>query len=190
MKETWRPIPGYEGYYECSDLGNVRSIDRLIGNRLFKGKILKRLLGSHGYYTVVLSKDGKVKTRTIHSLVMLTFIGPPPEGLEVLHGEGGPADNSLSNLKYGTRSENMHDMRRDGTNFYLNKSRCPRGHLLKCPNLVPSALKKGKRNCLACMNGLAYIKYRKSKGEVFTDRDVIVVTDRYYLQIMGENYEL
>lgn len=79
--EIWKPIKGYEKLYEVSDKGNVRSIDRYcktniknVNKRLIKGKILNKNLKRNGYYTVDLSKDGKVKTTLIHRLVAETFI--------------------------------------------------------------------------------------------------------------------
>lgn len=121
MNEKWKDIPGYEGYYQVSDLGRVRSLDRIIkvtglGERLLKGRILKQHNhGTNKYLMVMLSKEAKHTNRTVHSLVASAFLGLCPGGYEVLHGRGGKLDNRLCNLKYGTRSENQFDRLRDGT---------------------------------------------------------------------------
>jgi hypothetical protein len=65
---------------------------------------------SNGYLTVALNKDGKARSYCVHALVTGAFLGPRPEGLQVLHGPLGPGVNTLGNLRYGTQSENMKDI--------------------------------------------------------------------------------
>lgn len=112
IKEIWKPIPGYENEYSISNLGRVRSEARAIkcsgkvkgtylSNR--KEKILKPGRGSNGYFTVSLRRHN---SRTIHSLLMETFVGKKPKGKEVMHLNDVRDDNRLENLAYGTRSEN------------------------------------------------------------------------------------
>lgn len=99
--EIWKDIPEYEGCYQVSNLGNVKRVN---------GKILKPQ--SHtkfGHLRVGLWKDGKCKYKGVHNLVLLSFIGECPKGMEIRHLNSNPSDNKLSNLKYGTRSENMID---------------------------------------------------------------------------------
>jgi len=115
--EKWRPIPGYEGRYEVSNFGRVKSL---------KGthKFLKPGL-RNGYPSVLLCVGGEKKNRTVHSLVCEAFYGPRPEMHEVMHLDGDKANNRLSNLSYGTSSENQR-MRVDhgtscrGTNHHKN----------------------------------------------------------------------
>lgn len=119
IKETWKEIPGFEGYYEVSDLGRVRSMDREVkcgyGRiRVSIGKILKPGTDVHGRLFVNLSKENKAKPIKIHRLVALAFIGERPTGYQVCHINGNSNDNRLINLKYDTRSENMNDMYRYG----------------------------------------------------------------------------
>lgn len=109
--EQWLPIPGWEGFYEASDLGRIRSVPRY----MCKGCVLKpRALPEKGYLQVGLSRNNKVTMSYVHRLVAATFIGPCPEGLEVLHGDGDPANNVPGNLRYGTHGENGRDMVRHG----------------------------------------------------------------------------
>jgi hypothetical protein len=125
MREVWRPVVGYEGLYEVSDQGRVRSLDRLLpqapgavcsGTRPHRGKVLKLALRPDGYYwTVGLSGHGRRRTRTVHSLVADAFLGPKPPGLFVCHGPAGSRVNTVENLRYGTPAENTADRRRDGT---------------------------------------------------------------------------
>ena len=119
--ERWKWVVGYEGLYEVSDLGRVRSVDRVVkhyrgGPKKLAGKILRfGPSGRAGHLMVSLCKEGVQRKGHIHRLVAVAWIGPCPEGCEVRHGPNGVADNSVSNLSYGTRSENHLDKRRDGT---------------------------------------------------------------------------
>lgn len=118
--EEWKPIPGHFGY-EASDMGRLRSIDRTIvfeayttrcgveraaSVRKFKGRILRPARCASGHWSTPL---GRGSGKFVHVLVMLAFVGPPPEGHEVAHNDGDPSNNSLSNLRYATRSGNMLD---------------------------------------------------------------------------------
>jgi len=123
MQEVWRPVVGYEGLYEVSDQGRVRSLDRAVvqlnrgGNctRLYKGKLLRLVATAKGYMTVCLSKAGKHRTVKTHRLVLEAFVGGPAPGQVCRHGPLGVRCNALNNLSYGTQQENINDRRRDGT---------------------------------------------------------------------------
>lgn len=118
--EIWKDIPGYEGRYQVSDQGRVRSCDRAIefpayttgsgvyrgaSKRVFKGRVLKPGRVKSGHLSLPLGRP--LIGRMVHQLVLLAFVGPCPAGHEVLHLNHDPADNRLSNLRYGTRSENL-----------------------------------------------------------------------------------
>jgi len=119
--EEWRPIEGYEGFYEVSNLGRVRSLDRVVKGcpgqqKPIKGRLLKPLLRSHGYLYVCLCKEGKKKNYFIHRLVAVAFLGQPPEGHVVCHGSKGQQCNKVTNLSWGTYKQNSGpDRVRDGT---------------------------------------------------------------------------
>lgn len=119
-KEQWRDVVGYEGLYQVSNLGRVRSIDRVVPHKRFgtqkrRGRVLSPAsINRCGHVAVVLQREGKSKCRTVHRLVAEAFLGPCPDGCMVLHGANGMSDNSASNLSYGTNSQNQLDRRRDG----------------------------------------------------------------------------
>lgn len=116
MAEIWKDIPGFEGLYQVSDQGRVRSVDRKIPAmsrhgtrhlRTYKGKILRPGRLSSGHLSVVLGHGAAGVT--IHSLVMLAFVGPCPAGTEICHNDRNPENNHLSNLRYDTRASNLKD---------------------------------------------------------------------------------
>lgn len=119
--EEWRAVPGYEGLYEVSDLGRVRSCDRTIMQRSkhgtmhphpIKGRILRPgASGNFGHRTVAL---GRGNSKMVHALVAAAFVGPRPVGLDVCHKNSDGGDNRASNLYYGTRSDNNRDASRNG----------------------------------------------------------------------------
>lgn len=163
--ERWLPFVGYEGLYEVSDMGRVRSIDRVVidttgKTRRLRGRILAQTkLGNTPYLKVVLCRAPSQTTRSVHSLVLEAFVGPRPDGMEACHGFGGQVDNRLVNLRWDTLSENNYDMVRQGTHRAVQKTRCPRGHLLRAPNLTRSFAVKGHRTCLACSRARAVLQY-------------------------------
>lgn len=176
MDEVWKPIAGYEGYYEVSSYGNVRSLDRLdsLGRRR-AGTILKPQNLKSSYGKVDLRRNGTVKQYRVHKLVAITFFGDrSSEGLIVLHGPNGYTDNSVSNLSWGTHSDNEYDKQRDGTSFQVNKTFCPREHSLIFPNLIAN---RKHRACLACSRAKAYHR-------LHPELDLNDLADNYYRKIM------
>lgn len=106
--EIWKDIPGYEGYYQVSNIGRVRSLDRydIIGRRI-KGKFIAFHTHHKGYIKVRLTKNKIKKGKFVHILVATTFIGPIPSGMQCNHKNGKKSDNRPENLEYCTASENM-----------------------------------------------------------------------------------
>lgn len=113
--ETWKPIPGFDGY-EASDLGRVRSVDHVtqqlsrsgaVYYRCTRGKIRALTPNRDGHLII---NFGRVfGTQYVHQLVMLAFVGPPPNGCECCHNDENPSNNQLGNLRYDTRLGNMAD---------------------------------------------------------------------------------
>lgn len=111
--ERWLPIPGYLGLYEVSDLGRVRSLDRLCLGKdgreeVHRGQVLSPQGLKNGYLEVYLCRGAKREHRTIHSLVAEAFLGPRPKGHDILHFDGNRKNNCYTNLGYDTRAENLH----------------------------------------------------------------------------------
>lgn len=152
--EEWRPVPGYEGRYEASDHGNVRSVGFYMrnphGTQTWKpGRTLKPTPHRQGYRMVTLiDESGKRRAIKVPRVVLLTFVGPPPLGKEdALHENDDPTNDHLGNLRWGDQSENSHDSVKNGCHPMTRKQRDRLGHLLVEPNLIPSA---AGRQCLAC----------------------------------------
>lgn len=109
VEENWKPVTtrGYENHYEVSDLGNVRNAKT------------KRILkpGNHpkGYLTLVFSVANARKTVLVHPLVLEAFVGPRPSGYGTRHLDGNRKNNVLTNLVWGTQSENEQDKVNHGT---------------------------------------------------------------------------
>lgn len=155
MNEEWRPVVSYEGWYEVSNRGRVRSINRVgvhpkSGPSKYAGRILKINPRESGHCYVSLARNGLVAVLGVHRLVLEAFVGPCPDGMEGCHNNGDPANNRVENLRWDTHANNMHDVIEHGTSFQAAKTCCPRGHMLIAPNLVPSKAKRGYRECLSC----------------------------------------
>jgi len=121
LKEIWKDVPGYGGLYRVSNLGRVRSLDMEIVRKdgveyTHKGRLLD-LGGKNGnYLRVTLCKDGCKKYLRVHQLVLITFVGPRPDGMEGCHNDGIKTNNKTQNLRWGTPGENAIDKRNHGTN--------------------------------------------------------------------------
>ena len=112
MNEIWKPISGYEGYYEVSNTGKVRSVDRIIIDLNKKeiplhGKELSLGMNNKGYYLVTLSKNNIHKTFLVHQLVAKTFI-PNPDNFSIInHKDENPTNNNVENLEWCTQKYNV-----------------------------------------------------------------------------------
>ena len=113
MKEVWRPVRGYEGLYEVSDLGRVRSLDRVIahvrsafGTCLRRGGIKRQSLDNYGYRTTSVCKEGKEKNLKVHRMVAEAFL-PNPGGLPTVdHINNDKQDNRVANLRWLSFEDN------------------------------------------------------------------------------------
>src|SRR5690606_1548512 len=131
--EVWKDIPGYVGLYQVSDRGRVRSLDRQVVDkhgvtRHVAGRVMCLVPKDNGYLQVVLSDSGMTRHWHVHILVALAFLGHRPRNNEVRHLDGSRNNNVLSNLAYGTRSDNKRDMRVHGTHNYGARTHCKHGH--------------------------------------------------------------
>ena len=108
--EIWKDIKGYESYYQVSDRGRVRSLDRIVKDRTrdryqqLKGKILKETDNGKGYKLVFLTKDGKRENKYVHILVAEAFIPNPDNLREVNHEDLNKSNNCVQNLTWVSSS--------------------------------------------------------------------------------------
>src|SRR4051812_5908836 len=165
--ERWLPVLGHPGY-EVSDAGRVRSPHGLLA----AGP------GGDGYPYVSLGRDCQVK---VHTLVLTTFVGPRPPDMECRHLDDNPLNAALTNLRWGTRSENILDRVRLGNHYEAARATCPLDHLLVAPNLVPSCLPR--RGCLACSRGSSAVRNARRRHGITLD--LRVEADRRYEWIMA-----
>jgi len=130
MKEIWKSIPGYEGIYEVSDLGRVKSLSREIKykNRtaISKEKLLKQRVGPVGYYEVGLHNTNKRKTKNIHQLVAMAFLNHTPDGYKIIvdHINNIRTDNRLENLQVISQRENNSKDRKGGSSAFTGVNLC------------------------------------------------------------------
>lgn len=150
-----RPIPGWPGY-SISDDGRVFN---QYGRQL-KGYRNGKTLGRDHIYVHLYSK-GKHKNVGVHTLVLETFVGPRPKGFQCRHLDGNTQNNHVSNLQWGTPSDNMQDQLRHGTHAFGRRDQCGRGHKYTVENTLWEFRKNRNpcRKCRACMR-LVYERHR------------------------------
>ena len=113
MKEIFKDVPNYEGMYQVSNLGNVKSLERCVehwrgGVSVRRGRMLKLLDNGKGYLTVNLFKESKVKRSPVHQLVAIAFLNHVPNGNKIVvdHIDENPLNNRLDNLQLISNREN------------------------------------------------------------------------------------
>jgi len=165
--ERWLPVVGYDGYYEVSSLGRVRSVGRVVRYRdgrkprFFPAQLRKTNLVK-GYPHLMLKRQDGGRNVYVHTLVCEAFYGPRPKpDWEVRHLNGNPIDNRASNLRWGTKKENAQDSIRHGTNKGRNKTHCKRNHPFDEENTFYS--RSGGRSCRTCARAARRANYPKHK---------------------------
>lgn len=156
--ERWRPVVAYDGYYEVSDYGRVRSVDRVVVDKngrsmRWRGKFLSQFPHQDGYPRVTLCKDNVPQVREVHSLVAEAFIGPRPPGQECRHKDGNNTNCHWRNLTYGTHQENIRDTIRHKTHHNSKKKKCKHGHRFTKKNTRWFVTRAGNpgRKCVKCL---------------------------------------
>lgn len=185
-EEQWKPVLGFEGLYEVSDHGNVRSLPRtIIRSNGRPMKIAARVLRQHNnghHYGYPLYRDGEKTYRRAHILVLEAFVSPRPTPESCgLHRDDDPTNNHVSNLYWGTMQENAFDRVRNGRDHGARKTHCDRGHLLEAPNLAPWGRSETHRICLACNRALTLSNARGHRGD---KPYIAALADEKYRQIM------
>lgn len=170
MTERWLPVIGYEGSYEVSDLGRVRSLDRTVvqsnGRSLrLRGRILCAGKTTKGHHFVVLSRDGVQTNHRVHLLVLAAFVGPRPPGMHGLHWDDNKDNNALANLRYGSPSENMQDMVRNGLCAKTNQTHCVHGHEFTRRNTMMVGKNRKYRRCRKCSNAVRNYFHRLNRAK-------------------------
>jgi hypothetical protein len=141
-QEEWRPIPGWPDYQASSH-------GRLVSLKWGKRREIAPWPNKFGYLGVSLhGPGGRRLSRTVHRIIAETFIGPLPEGMETRHLDGNKLNNSVSNLTYGSRSENAIDQVVHGVHNQASKTRCRSGHPYNEANT--RHLADGSRECRIC----------------------------------------
>ena len=154
MTEEWRPVLGWEGLYEVSDQGRVRSVDRIVRNRpgvtlTIRGQVLKPRVSKGGYLVVWLYNDGARREQPTSRLVCAAWHGPCPPDMECRHLDDDKTNNTPENLCWGTRSENTYDKIRNGRHPMAAKTHCKRGHAFDEVNTYRNPA-TGSRRCRKC----------------------------------------
>ena len=190
--ETWLPVPGFEGLYEASSHGRVRSLDRVIvkkdgSEQLYRGRLLKGSRVHDGKRIVVkLGRDGVIHQFTRSQIVAETFIGTIAKDENVIHINGIGDDDRVDNLRIGSKKDVVQKSIELGTHYSVNKNHhnrkkthCPRGHELQDPNLSQYWLKQGIRDCRACRQTQSHVQ-RNSEDKVRFKQ----IADSRYINIM------
>lgn len=112
--EKWKDIPNYEGFYQASNQGNVRSLDRIVkqskrtkGKQLKRGRVLRPAISRLGYVICALSRDNKLRSFPVHRLVAFCWLDNPNNWNEVNHKDGNKQNNNAENLEWSTRALNL-----------------------------------------------------------------------------------
>lgn len=109
MEKIWKPVINYEGIYEVSNYGDIKSVDRIVNSktkRFCKGTIIKQNKDEDGYNSIHLYKNGKRRVFFVHRLVISSFIGIDKNKTQVNHKNGNKSDNNINNLEWMTPLEN------------------------------------------------------------------------------------
>jgi hypothetical protein len=120
MNEIFKDIEGYEGFYQVSSIGRIRSISRKVRNgvgfKLTTERILKWHNDGNGYFYTCLSVRGSMKYPKIHKLVAESFLGDRPKGFQINHIDGNKSNNAVCNLEYCSSRDNIRHAFRTGLN--------------------------------------------------------------------------
>ncbi|WP_080972923.1 NUMOD4 domain-containing protein [Corynebacterium sp. 805_CJEI] len=181
-EEVWKVYPRCK-YYEVSNMGRVRSVDRVVRTKhgrtwVQKGRILTHCVNKNGRCCLRLSENGHRWTVQVSHMVAETFIRLRKNSNEVVrHLNDVSTDNRLENLAIGTYKDNSEDALRNKKNVNANKTHCKHGHEFNAWNTVVENNGRA-RHCHACRLARSYMHYPKNKN-----LDFKTVSDSYYLKL-------
>lgn len=153
--EIWKDIYGYEGLYQISNYGNVKSVNRKVKNkhgfRIVKDKILKPILNNKGYYIYGLRKNGKLEMKLLHRLIAENFIENKNNYPCINHIDGNKLNNNINNLEWCSYQHNIKEAFRIGLNNYTFKNNFKhdywKGKYGKNHNCSKAILQYDKKGC-------------------------------------------
>ena len=159
--EQFKPVPGYDGRFEVSLNGTVRTTPYTdkAGKHRKSRTIRPNPNRKTGHLMVRLCYNGTVLTTSVHRLMLSAWVRPPLPGEEACHHNDIPDDNRLENLYWGTHTDNMRDAVRNKGNHNSKKTHCKHGHPLSGENLYVPPGKPTWRMCKKCMKRLQTEKY-------------------------------
>jgi hypothetical protein len=153
VSECWKPIPGYEGLYEASSEGRIRSMRPHPKGSTPALHVLAQQQHRNGYLNVGLRRDGKRSIVGVHRLVAAAFHGAPEPGWEARHRDSVKTNNAASNLRWGTHTDNVHDTVAAGHHYSHGRSKtaCDSGHEFT-PENTRRYVRDGieRRECRTC----------------------------------------
>lgn len=163
LSEEWRPVVGFEGFYEVSNYGSVRSLDRQIGDggrgsRLMRGRVISLQKNKKSGYLYAQICGRKMLA---HRLVLEAFVGRCPDGMECCHNDSDKTNNFVGNLRWDTRYNNVQDIRAAGTHWQTRKTHCPMGHIYDATYTINGV--RQTRVCRTCQNASSRRSYRRKK---------------------------
>lgn len=168
MVEVWKDVGDYEGVYQISNLGRIKSLNRIVDwngtKKHIKEKIRVVCLDGLGYYRTCLNKNGKSKTIKVHRLVAQAFIPNPDNKEEVNHINGIKTDNRVENLEWCTRSENNQHAYKTG----LHK---PIIHTEEAKNKI-SIKNRGERNSQSKFKNSDILAIRELRKEGLKHKEI------------------
>lgn len=164
-REQWRPVVGWECYYEVSNFGRIRSLPRTVLRRYFPPRIKTLPLNRDGYQLVAFQARPRSTTMKVHTVVLTAFVGPRPKGMQACHNDGNPANNSLTNLRWDTPLSNIADAIRQKTHPSVAmkaRGNCIRGH--EYTEATTYVTPRGTRECRRCRNDQARIRRTRKRA--------------------------
>lgn len=174
--EEWRDIEGYEGSYQVSSHGRVKSVARSMnmrnsygptGIRSLPERILQTKPGKTGYPLARLYRNGRLNHAHVHRLVARAFLkGTYFDGALALHADGNPLNNNVENLSWGTHSDNLHDCVRHGRHHLARRTHCANGHPFSPENTRVQITKRNakRRICRICQREKSRIRRERLRA--------------------------